>query len=294
MTTVWLTILALVAFAANSVFSRLALAEQWIDAAGFTMVRLVTGALVLLLLLYFNRLPSKRALKATSPMGSEAASSKRGSWLAALMLFVYAVAFSYAYLQLETGSGALVLFGMVQLTMVVATFVEGHRLRGLEVIGILIAFAGLVYLVLPQVSTPSIMGVVLMALAGMAWAGYTLLGRGSNAPLADTSFNFLRTVPMAVLLGVVALDQWFATPQGLLLAALSGGLASGVGYSIWYRVLRHLSATQAGVLQLLVPVIAAIGGVLFVAEPLTMRLIISASLILGGIYLVIQTKAKTA
>lgn len=292
MTTVWLTILALVAFAANSVFSRLALAEQWIDAAGFTMVRLITGALVLLLLLYFNRLSSKRALKATSPMGSKAAPSKRGSWLAALMLFVYAVAFSYAYLQLETGSGALVLFGMVQLTMVVATFIEGHRLRGLEVIGILIAFAGLVYLVLPQVSTPSIMGVVLMALAGMAWAGYTLLGRGSNAPLADTSFNFLRTVPMAVLLGVATLDQWFATPQGLLLAALSGGLASGVGYSIWYRVLRHLSATQAGVLQLLVPVIAAIGGVIFVAEPLTMRLIISAALILGGIYLVINGRSK--
>lgn len=293
MTTVWLTILALVAFAANSVFSRLALAEQWIDAAGFTMVRLITGALVLLLLLYFNRLSSIRALKATSPMGTEAVPSKRGSWLAALMLFVYAVAFSYAYLQLETGSGALVLFGMVQLTMVVATFLEGHRLRGLEVIGILIAFAGLVYLVLPQVSTPSIMGVVLMALAGMAWAGYTLLGRGSIAPLADTSFNFLRTVPMALLLGVITLDQWFATPQGLLLAALSGGLASGVGYSIWYRVLRHLSATQAGVLQLLVPVIAAIGGVLFVAEPLSIRLIISAALILGGIYLVINGRNKT-
>lgn len=284
LTTVWLTALSLMAFAANSVLSRLALAEGWMDAASFTVVRLLSGALVLMALLWLSQTKTKTKAKKNVSSG--------GSWRAAFFLFTYAVAFSFAYLQLDTGSGALVLFGMVQLSMVAATLVKGHRLHRLELLGMLIAFSGLVYLVLPKVSTPSVVGVLLMAIAGIAWAGYTLLGRGSTSPLADTSYNFLRTVPMALVLLLICIEQLQISPKGVLLAVLSGALASGVGYSIWYRVLKHLSATQAGVLQLLVPVIAAIGGVLFVAEPLNLRLVLSAVLILGGIYLVIRPKTK--
>ncbi len=275
-----LTALALTAFAANSVLTRMALAEPIIDASSFTLIRLLSGSIVLMLILAF------RLRKQSAPT--------KGSWLSSLMLFVYALGFSFAYLMLETGTGALILFGMVQITMVVASLIKGQRLARLEWLGIGTAFAGFVYLVWPEVSTPSISGVVLMSIAGIAWGVYTLRGRTSQAPLADTAYNFTRTLPFLLLLGLFSIGQFELSTQGIVLAVLSGAIASGLGYTLWYSVLTHLSATQAGVLQLLVPVIAALGGILFVSEPLTLRFIVASLLILGGIYLVIQARTKTA
>ena len=275
-----LTALALTAFAANSVLTRMALAEPIIDASSFTLIRLLSGSIVLMLILAF------RLRKQPAPT--------KGSWLSSLMLFVYALGFSFAYLMLETGTGALILFGMVQITMVVASLIKGQRLARLEWLGIGTAFAGFVYLVWPEVSTPSISGVVLMSIAGIAWGVYTLRGRTSQAPLADTAYNFTRTLPFLLLLGLFSIGQFELSTQGIVLAVLSGAIASGLGYTLWYSVLTHLSATQAGVLQLLVPVIAALGGILFVSEPLTLRFIVASLLILGGIYLVIQARTKTA
>lgn len=275
--TLLFTTLALIAFAANSVLCRLALGEGSIDAAGFTVIRLLAGALVLMTLLRLGR--NGRAPEDPARSG--------GSWAAALMLFGYAITFSFAYITLETGTGALILFGSVQLTMILAALVGGQRLHGSEWAGVLLAFAGFVYLVLPGVSTPSLQGFVLMALAGVAWGLYTLRGRGSVTPLRDTAYNFSRTLPLALLVAAVALPQLQATPRGVVLAALSGALASGIGYSLWYSALRGLGAIQAAVVQLLVPVIAALGGVLFVGEPIALRLVIAAALVLGGILLVV-------
>lgn len=275
-----LTGLALIAFAANSVLTRMALAEPLLDAASFTMIRLLSGSLVLMLILMLRQ--------------RKQPSSSKGSWLSSLMLFVYAIGFSLAYLMLDTGTGALILFGMVQITMVVASLLNGQRLAGLEWLGIGIAFTGFVYLVWPQVATPSLSGVLLMSLAGIAWGVYTLRGRGSKSPLADTAYNFTRTLPFLIVLGLLSIGQFELSYRGVLLAVLSGAIASGLGYTLWYSALTHLSATQAGVLQLLVPVIAALGGILFVSEPLTLRFTVAALLILGGIYLVIRAQAKTA
>ncbi|SBS29220.1 putative inner membrane transporter yiJE [Marinomonas aquimarina] len=273
-----LTTLALIAFAANSVLTRMALAEPLLDAASFTIIRLLSGSVVLMLILAYR---------------FRGASPAKGSWLSSLMLFVYALGFSYAYLLLETGTGALILFGMVQITMVLASLIKGQRLAKLEWLGITIAFTGFVYLVWPEVSTPSLSGVLLMSLAGIAWGIYTLRGRASKSPLADTAYNFTRTLPLLMMLALLSLSQLELSYQGLILAVLSGAIASGLGYTVWYSVLAHLSATQAGVLQLLVPVIAALGGVLFVAEPISLRLMLAALLILGGIYLVIKAKPNT-
>lgn len=274
-----LTALALIAFAANSVLTRMALAEPLLDAASFTMIRLLSGSAVLMLILLLRQ-------------GQQKPPSK-GSWFSSLMLFVYALGFSFAYLMLETGTGALILFGMVQITMVVASLLKGQRLAGLEWLGIGTAFAGFVYLVWPEVSTPSLSGVLLMSFAGVAWGVYTLRGRSSTFPLADTAYNFTRTLPFLIVLALLSIGQFELSTQGVILAVLSGAIASGLGYTIWYSVLIHLSATQAGVLQLLVPVIAAMGGVIFVAEPISLRPVLSALLILGGIYLVIQAKPAT-
>lgn len=265
--------LALIAFAANSVLCRLALGEGAIDASSFTLVRLLSGVVVLLAIISINR--------------SETSSSTKGSWPAGLMLFVYAVSFSFAYVTLDTGTGALILFGSVQITMILLSLVSGTRLHVSEWTGIGIAFAGFVYLILPGVTAPSVTGLLLMTVAGIAWGMYTLKGRGSKNPLMDTAYNFFRTVPLVVILGIVAIKGAHYSLEGIVLAALSGGIASGIGYTIWYSALGGLTATQAAVLQLLVPVIAAFGGVVFVSEAITLRLCVSAAMILGGILLVV-------
>lgn len=270
-----LTGAALVAFAANSVLCRLALGEGLIDAAGFSVIRLLSGALVLLFILKAN--PNKNLQQTTS----------KGSWSASLMLFVYAVAFSYAYISLDTATGALILFGAVQMTIIVLSILSGHRLILSEVVGVMMAFGGFVYLMLPGITTPSIDGFVLMSIAGIAWGTYTLKGRGSDSPIGDTAYNFFRSVPLVVVLLVITLKDIRLSPEGFFLAVLSGGIASGVGYAIWYMALRGLSAMVAAVVQLLVPVIAALGGVIFVSETISIDLMVSGVLILGGIGVVV-------
>ncbi len=275
--TLLLTCMALMAFAANSVFCRLALGSESIDPASFTVIRLLSGAVVLALLLLAR--------------GQHKQTTHGGSWKGASMLFLYAGCFSFAYRFLDTGTGALILFGSVQLTMLGLALAAGNRFNRFEWLGISFAIGGFIYLILPSASTPSLQGFVLMAIAGIAWGIYTLLGRGSKTPLADTCHNFVRSLPFCVLLGLLFISQNDLSGHGVVLAILSGGLASGIGYSIWYTALRGLSASTAAVSQLLVPVIAALGGVIFVGEELSLRLAISAALILGGVALVIAGRS---
>ena len=270
------TIIALLAFSGNSVLCRLALGENAIDATTFTAIRLLSGIVFLAII-----------LKATT--AGEAASSK-GSWKASLMLFIYAITFSFAYISLETGTGALILFGSVQITMILNGLYLGNKLHIFEWLGVLIAFTGFVYLVIPGLDAPSLKGFLLMTVAGMAWGFYTLAGKGSKNPLSDTAYNFYRTLPFVLILIVVTFQHASLSQKGVVLAVLSGGVASGVGYTIWYMALRGLSGTQAAVVQLLVPVIAAMGGVLFANEVFSLRMALSALLIFCGILSVVLAK----
>ena len=273
------TVFALFAFAANSVFCRLALGDEAIDATSFTSVRLFSGIIILFILMQFTSHVSK-------PQSSLKANAK-GSWLAAIMLFTYAVTFSFGYISLDTGTGALILFGAVQITMILFNVISGSRLHYSEWLGLTCAFIGFVYLILPSITTPSLTGFILMSVSGMAWAFYTLLGRKSKNALSDTAFNFLRTSPFILILVLLSFNNLHISSNGFLLAVLSGAIASGIGYFVWYIALSGLSVTQAAVLQLFVPIIAALGGVVFTSESITLRLIESSILVLGGILLVI-------
>lgn len=270
------TTLALFAFAGNSILCRLALGEDAIDAASFTTIRLLSGIIVLAII-----------LKMTN--ASRAATTK-GNWKASFMLFLYAVTFSFAYISLDTGTGALVLFGTVQITMILAGLLGGNKLHYSEWLGVITAFSGLVYLVMPSLTAPSLIGFILMSVAGVAWGLYTLAGKGSKNPLSDTTYNFLRTLPLVIILIAVTYQNSSLSQKGILLAVLSGGIASGLGYTIWYMALGGLSSIQAAVFQLLVPVIAATGGVLFANEIFSLRLALSSVMILGGIMVVILGK----
>jgi drug/metabolite transporter (DMT)-like permease len=274
--TITFTVLALVAFAANSVLCRLALGEKTIDASNFTAIRLLSGAIVLFVILQFK--------------GKKGSSPTKGSWPASIMLFLYAAPFSFAYITLDTGTGALILFGAVQITMIALSLMAGDRLHAAEWMGVTIAFFGFIYLVLPVVSTPSLSGFVLMTIAGVAWGIYTLKGRGSVDPLADTVYNFARSIPLVLILAAMAYQTAHISLKGVLLAITSGGIASGIGYTIWYIALGGLAVTHAAVVQLSVPVIAALGGVIFVSEQISLRLTLSALLILGGILMVVLGK----
>jgi len=266
------TTFALVAFAFNSILCRLALRGEEADAAGFTAVRLVSGALTLIVISYL--FSKKRSLRS-------------GSWPSAFFLFAYAICFSIGYLDLTAGTGALVLFGSVQLTMIVVSLMRGERPRPLEWLGIIIAVGGLVYLVFPGLASPPLIASLLMAAAGAAWGFYTLRGKGSSDPLADTTGNFVRSVPMIAIVAVVMLSKIHLSNRGIVLAVLSGAVTSGIGYTVWYAALKHQTATRAAVLQLAVPVIAAGLGIIFLAEVASLRLVIAAALILGGIGLTI-------
>ena len=273
-----LTSLALVAFAGNSVICRLALSDGSIDAASFSTVRLVSGAIALLLILF--------ATNRGKSFPSYA------SWMSAAMLFLYAVCFSFAYISLDTGIGALILFGMVQATMVAGALWAGDRPAVAEWIGWLLAVSGFVYLVSPGLTAPSPVGSVLMGIAGIGWGIYSLRGRKEPYALAGTTFNFVRSVPLVIVVSAVSLKEMHLSTNGIVLAILSGAITSGVGYAIWYTALRSISSMQAAMVQLSVPVLAAAGGVLFLAESVSMRLIVSGLLILGGIFLAIFGKAK--
>jgi len=263
------TTLALLAFAGNSILCRLALGDGAIDAASFTGIRLLSGIIVLAVI-----------LKITPTSG---VSTSKGSWKASFMLFLYAITFSFAYISLETGVGALILFGSVQITMILVGLFSGNKLHYSEWLGVIVAFSGFVYLVLPDLTTPSLIGFILMSVAGVAWGFYTLAGKGTKNPLSDTAYNFIRTLPLVLILTAITFQYAVLSQKGILLAVLSGGIASGVGYTIWYIALGGLSTIQAAVLQLLVPVIATIGGVFFANEIFTLRLALSSLMVLGGI-----------
>lgn len=268
-----LTTLAMVAFAANSVFTRIGLVETTIDPIVFTAVRIVSGALMLVTIVAIH----KRSW--TYPKGS-------GSTNGSIALFLYAVLFTYAYLTLGAGLGALILFASVQITMIVWAIVKGERPGPIEIVGILLAFGAFVYLVSPGLVAPDPFGTGLMIASGISWGVYSLLGRGSKNPLEDTMGNFVRAVPLVIgVLIVFALIKNIGQIdiKGVLFATLSGALASGIGYAIWYLVLPQLARTSAGVVQLTVPAIAAAGGILFLGEQLSIRLIIASTLILVGV-----------
>ncbi|RMF07517.1 MAG: DMT family transporter, partial [Candidatus Neomarinimicrobiota bacterium] len=214
------------------------------------------------------------------------------SWLSPVYLFLYAFTFSLAYVSLDTGTGALILFGAVQITMVIANFFRGRRLSGQELAGMGTAFAGFIYLILPGVSAPPLAGFLLMSLSGVAWGLYTLRGQSSSNPLVDTGRNFMRSLTLVAVLVLFTFHRSAADSRGLLLAVLSGSLASGVGYTVWYFALRGLSTTTAAVSQLAVPVLAAAGGILFLGETLTLRLTLATLLILGGIAAVVTARNR--
>ena len=274
-----LTLSALLAFAANSVLCRKALGAAMIDAASFTAVRLISGAGVLWVLL---RLMQSR----------QASDRSGGSWLSAFMLFLYAAAFSFAYLKLTAGTGALILFCSVQLTMILYGLWSGERPHVLQWTGLFLALGGLVYLVLPGLAAPSPVGSVLMAVAGVGWGIYSLRGRGIRDPATMTTGNFLRAVPFVIIISPVLFLQMHMSPEGILLAFISGSLTSGVGYLIWYTALQELTATRAATVQLSVPVIAAFGGAIFLSENISWRLITATMLILGGVALTIIGKER--
>jgi drug/metabolite transporter (DMT)-like permease len=267
-----LTLVAMCAFAGNSLLCRAALKHTAIDPASFTAIRLLSGAIVLPALW---RLGSGARLPA-------------GNWASALALFGYAAAFSYAYVELAAGTGALLLFGAVQATMILAGLGRGERLAPRQLAGLVVALAGLLALLLPGITAPPPAGAALMVAAGIAWGIYSLRARGGGDPLAVTAGNFLRAVPFAAILLIAMRTRLDADAAGAAYAIASGALTSGVGYAIWYAALPGLRAASAAVVQLSVPVITAMGGTLLLAEPLTMRLLGSSVAILGGIALVIR------
>lgn len=267
----------MLAFAGNSVLGRVALENGSIDPASFSIIRLMSAAMMLTVIIAVKK-PSDVRIS-------------YGRWRSALMLFVYAVTFSYAYIGLDTGTGALILFGSVQLTMIGLNTWQGNKLSVIEKAGLLLAFTGLLVLLLPGSTRPNFWGFILMLVSGIAWGFYSVWGKGSVRPLADTAGNFLKTMPMCALLGLVLLSDYVVSAQGVYLAFASGALTSGLGYAIWYAVLPQLSITKAAVSQLSVPIIAALGGVMFSAEHISGQLFLASLLTLGGVFIVILKKA---
>lgn len=269
-----MTSLAMIAFAGNSLLCRVALKHTSIDAASFTTIRLISGAVMLWLVV---RMSSR-------------IHTGRGNWLSESALFVYAAGFSFAYVSLPAATGALLLFGAVQATMIGHGIWAGERLLRLQLVGLVLALGGLVGLLLPGLSAPPLFGSILMLGAGVAWGVYSLRGKGAGDPTMVTAGNFLRAVPIAAALSVLMYDGASLDGAGFWYAVSSGALASGIGYAIWYTALPALKATNAATVQLSVPVIAALGGIVFLGEPASLRLVLASVAILGGIALVILEK----
>ncbi len=276
-----ITLLSLSAFAANSLITRFALEETAIDEASFIMLRVVSGALFLWLFLAIKK--DKKIVQG-------------GTWFAAFALFIYAVSFTYGYGLIAAGTGALLLFGSVQITMTVAGYREGERLNVIQLVGFVLALAGLVILMLPGISAPSFMGAFLMCISGIAWSIYTLQGRGASSPAASTAGNFIKAAPMAILLWLIVYLSTNNTIDlaniGVIYALLSGIVTSGIGYIIWYSVLPELKATQAAIVQLSVPLLVTLAGALLLNEAITLRIIIASMTILIGTILVLTFKRK--
>ncbi|MCY7354292.1 MAG: DMT family transporter [Lysobacter sp.] len=269
--TIVLTLLAMIAFAGNSLLCRIALEHTTIDPASFTAIRLISGAAMLWLVV---------TVRGGARTGA-------GNWPSALALFAYAAGFSFAYVSLPTATGALLLFGAVQITMISHGLWMGERLRRQQVGGFILAFAGLIGLLLPGLSAPPLHGAVLMLGAGVAWGIYSLRGKGAGDPTRVTAGNFLRTIPIALVLGLLMFEEMSLDDAGVGYAIASGALASGIGYAIWYSALPALKATTAATVQLSVPLIAAIGGIIFLEEAVTLRLALASVAVLGGIALVV-------
>lgn len=266
-----LTALAMVAFAANSLLCRLALASAHIDPASFNAIRLISGAVVLCLIV---------ALRKEQPAG-------KGNWISALALFIYAAGFSFAYIGLTASTGALLLFGAVQVTMIAVGLHRGERFRMAQSVGFLGAIVGLVLLLLPGFSAPPLSSSLMMLAAGMAWGIYSLRAKGAGDPTRVTAGNFLRAAPIAAFTFLLMMGQAHLDRTGILCALASGALASGIGYVVWYAVLRYLPATTAAALQLSVPIIASLGGMVILSERLSPTLLMASVLTLGGMALVI-------
>ena len=274
-----LTAIAMIAFAANSLLARQALAVDAIDAAGFTVIRIVSGAAALFVL---YRLSTR----------SDGATGKAlpGDWISAAALFGYAILFSLAYVVLGAATGALILFASVQATIIAISVYQGDRPAMLEWLGLGVAFAAFLYLVLPGVGRPDPFGGLLMIGSGLCWGVYTLKGRGSATPLADTAGNFMRASVFAIPFAGYSAMTGHVTVQGVMFALASGVVASGIGYAIWYRVLPSLGAFRAALMQLSVPILAAAGAIALLGEPLTVRFAIACFLVIGGIALAISAK----
>lgn len=277
--TLLLTALTLLAFAGNSLLCRAALAEGLIDPYSFTALRLGSGAVVLFLL----------ARKA-APAARATAWDRR----AGLSLFAYALCFSAAYVSLDAGTGALLLFGMVQVTMIGAGLAKGERLGLVQGLGFLAALSGVVWLVLPGVSAPDPLGALLMCAAGVGWGAYSLAGRGALNPTVANARSFLLAAPLAGLLLLPMWSQVAIHPKGALLACIAGAGTSGIGYVIWYAALRGWSATSGAIVQLAVPIIAALGGIMLLGESLSTRFVTASALTLGGIAVAILAKPAKA
>ncbi|WP_409425269.1 MULTISPECIES: DMT family transporter [unclassified Pseudoalteromonas] len=282
------TIIALVAFAANSLLCRLALAQGYIDAWNFTVIRILSGAvcLAIIMLLYTRQLNKKSQL-------SSSVTNDTGSWRSSASLLIYALCFSVAYIELDTGMGALILFSAVQFTMIGWGIYKQERLTAVQWLAFIVAFVAFVYLMLPSQTAPPLMAAILMSISGVAWGIYSIRGKACVSPLRATTYNFIRSLLVLPVLIVVGMSQLKdIRMEGVLLAIGSGAIASGVGYSIWYVAMPLLKSTHAAIVQLCVPVLAAIAGAVFLSETLTVQFMLSSSIILLAV-LVFTLNKKT-
>jgi drug/metabolite transporter (DMT)-like permease len=291
-----LTLLAMIAFASNSLLCRAALKESSIDAATFTFLRIFSGAVALWLIMSVRtRMIVERT---TSPLVETGSSSSHvvrhvlfryGNWISAAALFVYAAGFSFAYVSLSAGTGALLLFGAVQATMILWGLYKGERLSMIQIVGFILAVIGFVVLVFPGLSAPPLAGSILMLGAGVAWGVYSLRGKGERNAASVTAGNFVRAVPFATALIIIFAPWTHADLTGIAYAIISGAVTSGLGYVVWYKALPGLKAASAATVQLSVPVLAATGGILLLGEPITLRYLLASVAVLGGIALVVAT-----
>ena len=285
-----LTLLAMIAFASNSLLCRAALKQTTIDPASFTFVRIFSGALALYLIVIGRSFFTSHLTRHSS--------LPAGTWPSAIALFAYAVGFSFAYVDLSAGTGALLLFGAVQATMILWGFYKGERLDALQAAGLIIAIAGLIVLVFPGISAPPLIASILMLIAGIAWGVYSLRGKVRAGRAFDaitaTSGNFVRAVPFAAVLSIIMFASFHFDRLGFLYAVISGAITSGLGYVIWYAALPGLKAASAATVQLSVPVLAAAGGILSLSEAITLRYVISSVAVLGGILLVVIEKRRVS
>jgi drug/metabolite transporter (DMT)-like permease len=273
-----LTLLTMVAFASNSLLCRAALRDTSIDPASFTFFRIFSGAIALWLIMNLRR---------STP-------SREGNWISAFALFGYAAAFSFAYVDLSAGTGALLLFGAVQATMILWGLRKGERLDAVQIVGLATALIGLVLLVLPGISAPRFISSVLMLGAGVAWGIYSLRGKNAADAITATTGNFLRAVPFAALVSLIMLSKVHLDTLGIIYAVISGAITSGIGYVMWYTALPNLKAVTAATVQLGVPVLAATGGILFLNEPITSRYFIASVAVIGGITMVVFEKRRAS